>query len=452
MIYTHELSAEIKSRSRLNLNIFNSINGFSYMCLGETVIILFAVKLNAPNYVISLLGAMIYFGFLLLPLGRYVAGRVGAARCQANFWVMRNIAALLVASAAPVSIFISRGAALVMILIGAFSFYGFRAAGIVMGNPLMGDICEEDKRAKFILLNGMLFNLSGLLALITVVLLLRWSESVWMLCAIIVMGASAGVTSSKYIRRIDETDRLKKSATRPILPEVKLLLKKSVVTRQLMAGFAINLSIILTVPISMLALKRGCGVNDVHALLYSIIQFAGSIAAGLGMGKFVSKVGPRRRALVGFSLYLIIALFWVFFRGDKNSWLLCIPFLLAGTAGMITGPAMQHYFLMSIPVENQVASSMMLAICTGAGAGIVGMVLGPLLLALAGGNAVAGGMELYRRYFFLVFFVVLFLGIFVKRLVKVIDTFREEYGEEAVKRVAESSPLPSPRSKNMLHP
>lgn len=452
MICRGELSAGQKARSRHNLNLFSAINGLSYMCLGETVIILFAVKLEAPNYVISLLGSMIYFGFLLLPLGRYVAGRVGAARCQADFWVMRNIAALLVASAAPVSLFVSRNAALGMILLGAFSFYGFRAAGIVMGNPLMGDICEEEKRAKYILKNGMLFNMAGMIALVAVMFVLRRFDGVWALCSIIVVGAFFGVTASGFIRKIDETDRLMRSAQNPIVPEIRELLKKKVLTRQLMAGFAINLSIILVVPLSMLALKRGCGVDDVHALVYSVLQFAGSIAAGLTMGKFVSRIGPRRRALTGFSLYLIIAVFWLFYRDGWGPYWLGIPFLLAGVAGMTTGPAMQHYFLMSIPVENQVAASMMLAIWTGAGAGLAGIVAGPLLLKLAGSFGEVEGMGLYRNYFFCVFFTVLLLGIFVKRLVKVIDTFRDRNGEDAVKRLAAQSPVPSPRSKNLMHP
>lgn len=99
MIFKEALSPERQASSQHNYCMFNVINGLSYMCLGETVLILLAVQLGCPDYFISTLGAMLYFGFLLLPLGKIMTARVGAARAQAYFWVARNGAALMVASA-----------------------------------------------------------------------------------------------------------------------------------------------------------------------------------------------------------------------------------------------------------------------------------------------------------------------------------------------------------------
>ena len=98
MIIDHPLSAEDRKISQKRMLIFNCINGFSYMCLGETLIILLAVKMMMPDTLITILGAMQYIGFVLLPLGVWRAGKVGAAQCQADFWVARNIAALLAAA------------------------------------------------------------------------------------------------------------------------------------------------------------------------------------------------------------------------------------------------------------------------------------------------------------------------------------------------------------------
>ena len=103
MIFKNTVPPERRRSSQRNYNIYNSINGLSYMCLGEAVIILLAVRIGSPDYVIAAIGAMIYIGFLLLPLGKIVAMRIGAAQSQAFFWVMRNSAALLVAVAAGVS-------------------------------------------------------------------------------------------------------------------------------------------------------------------------------------------------------------------------------------------------------------------------------------------------------------------------------------------------------------
>ena len=51
MIYDRPLTDEQRRVSQLNYNLFNIVNGASYMCLGETVIILFAVKLDRKSVV-----------------------------------------------------------------------------------------------------------------------------------------------------------------------------------------------------------------------------------------------------------------------------------------------------------------------------------------------------------------------------------------------------------------
>ena len=121
MIYDRPLTDEQRRVSQLNYNLFNIVNGASYMCLGETVIILFAVKLHAPNVIVAVIGSMLFLGFLLLPLGVVRTAQVGAARSQADFWVWRNLAALLAASGAVAALF-SEHLAWGLLLAGSFLF------------------------------------------------------------------------------------------------------------------------------------------------------------------------------------------------------------------------------------------------------------------------------------------------------------------------------------------
>lgn len=104
-----------------------------------------AVKLKCPDYIVAVLGAMIYFGFILLPLGKTATAKVGGAKSQTAFWVARNVAALIVASSAIWHHFGMGGVAISMIVLGSFLFYGFRAAGVVMSQPLIGDITTEEE-------------------------------------------------------------------------------------------------------------------------------------------------------------------------------------------------------------------------------------------------------------------------------------------------------------------
>lgn len=441
MICPGPLSARQKAVSRHNYNIFNLINGASYMCLGETVIILFAVRLNSPDYIIAMLGAMIYFGFLLLPLGKVVTARVGAARSQANFWVMRNGAALLVALSAPVSLWGSRPLALGLLLVGAFLFYGFRAAGVVMCQPLLGDICEEHIRGRFIAFSTMFFYVSGLVGMAVISLLLKFSQSLWMLSSIIIFGALMGVTASGFIRKIDETRQIQDSARKPVLPQFKQVLCELSIRRQLVAGMVINLALILTVPISMLSLKRGYHVSDTQALLFALVQFGAASVAAYASGLISERIGPRKLAILGYWMFALICIFWIFCPVKLNWILALIPFLLGGAASVMVNNAMVHYFLMSIPAARQVASSMFIAVATGAGAGVLGMVLGGSLLKLAA-QATAendNALLIYRLYFVAALACIVMLSTFVHRLVKVIDVFRQKQGARAVHETAECS-------------
>ena len=180
MIYDKPLTNRQMLLSQKNYTLYCLFNGASYMCLGETILILFAENLNSHNAVISILGSMLYFGFLLLPLGKVMTAHVGAAKSQANFWVFRNIAALSVATCAPISIFISPQLAQGILLLGAFAFYGFRAAGVVMGRPLLGNISKDPEQlSKLIGKSEGLFYTSGLLALLIISAVLYFFDSVW---------------------------------------------------------------------------------------------------------------------------------------------------------------------------------------------------------------------------------------------------------------------------------
>lgn len=437
MIYDRPLTDEQRRVSQLNYNLFNIVNGASYMCLGETVIILFAVKLHAPNVIVAVIGSMLFLGFLLLPLGVVRTAQVGAARSQADFWVCRNVAALLVAVSAlilPLSQYLAWG----LLLLGSFLFYGFRAAGVVMSQPLIGDITNNMDRARLIARSTGLFYVSGLVAMVTISLILGHYDSLWVLVGIIVAGACCGVTASTFVRKIDETSAIRRSAQAPLLPQLKTAFFDLTLRRQICAGFMVNLAIIMMAPIAILTMKRGYGVSDTQAILFSIVQFASSIAATQISGKITEKIGPRKVAIYSYMLIFPICLFWLFAPAAVSSvwmWgLFALPFILIGAMMVSAQNAMVHYFLMAVPKERQVASSMFISVVTGAAAGVTGMFVAGGLLKLAE-RFLGSGLPMYRAYF--VAAGVLFLAGLtqVVRLVPVIDAFLQEHGMEKTRSV-----------------
>ena len=411
MICAEALTAEQRAVSQKNYNWFNIVNGLSYMCLGETVLILLAVQIGCKDYQVAALGAMMYLGFLLLPWGRVRTAKVGAAKSQADFWVARNVAALLVASAAPLNEYVSPKLAVGALLLGAFMFYGFRAAGVVMSQPLIGAITTDVDRGALLAKSGGYFYASCFAALIAISVVLGINEGLWMLVGIIIAGSALGCTASRFLAKIDETEAIRTSARRPIKDELRRAATNKSLRQQLFSGFAINIAIIMLVPVSMLALKKGYGVSDTRAMFFALGQFGASAGMSFITGMISRKIGPRKLMLWGYVVLLSLGLYWqvVPEKAGFCAALLVPVFLLAGGVIVSLNNSNVHYFLQTIPEDERVTSSMFLSVFTGVGAGLSGMLLSGGILKLCAWwrpdpDAL---LDCYRLYFLLAAVVLL---------------------------------------------
>ncbi len=406
MIIAGDMPPELKRISRSNYLWFSTINAFSYMCLGETMIILFAVKLGMSNFVISVIGALIYIGFVMLPLGKFLAGRIGAVRSQMTFWTIRSFVSLGIVCAAPVALYVSPPLATAMVLVGTCIFYGMRAAGVVMGTPLLNDITDGHSQNRYISQQATYFYLATMLALIVISLLLRLSDSIWMLAGVISGGATLGITAAHFLKGVHETTKLGEAARRPVGSDARALFRERPVRRLLAGNLTLNLAMALIAPISMLALKRGWGVSDSNALYYSLAQFAASALFSSFSPPLVRKTGPRRTAFAAFVLLLLAGCMWLAMPPQASPFLLAIPFLLIGMAAALTNNSMVHYFLQTVKKEKLVAGSILSSVLVNTGAGVIGMAISGVIwqiLAAAG----TAGTQTYFWYFLIVLLVLL---------------------------------------------
>ncbi len=403
MILNGPVPPERQRQSQKNYKLFGLINGFSYTCLGETVIILLAVQLGCKNYVISTLGAMLYFGFLLLPLGKTMSARVGAVRCQVYFWILRNIAALLVAAAVPLYLYVDESLAIVCMLSGSFLFYGARAAGIVVIQPLIGEITTRSDRSRFFAHVSAISYASGFLTLAGIMFLLYWSHnSLWSLTGIVVAGSVAGIFSSRFLSRLDETGEIIKFARKPIGDEVTKLWRNDIFRNMLFAGWVINLAVIMLIPISVLALKRGYDVSNTTALAFTMVNLGALVLFSFLISRPIRMIGPRNFMILAYCVLLFSACLWAF-APEQMNWLhVSLIFLLNGAAFISLINAMNVYFLEMIPEKRRVTASILVAVVSGAGAGIVGMLCSGGLLELLSQYSVEAGsnaIRLYHYYF-----------------------------------------------------
>ena len=418
MIYEQELTKEQRTKSQLNYLGSNAINGASYMCIGETIIILLATKLNAPAYIISIIGAMIYFSYMLIPLGLIRTAKVGAAKSLANFWLYRNFSALLLIG----SVFVAPYCAWLswlMIILGAFLFYGFRGAMVVMGFPLMGEITNENERAKFIGNSNAFFYLLGVITLTTCSIILKHNDNIKVIASIIGAGVLIGFIALPFINRIDETSEIKKSAQHSFLESIKIALAEPSMMRQIFAGCAVSTSIIILTPLTLKIIKNCYNVSDSLAVALSIIQFITIIFGSWFGGVLAAKFGPRKIIIFGFLIAFLISIFWWIAPAKLPQnhlgyyGILVLPFILNGFLAALAPNSLGHYFLSIVPKERHVAAILFMNLTVGVAAGVLGMVFSSVFLKLAE-HFFNGELQVFKGYylFTLIYLIIGLIPIF----------------------------------------
>ena len=413
MILGRQLTAQERRRSQHLYCAFNFVNGMSYMCLGESLLVLFAAQLGAPNAVVALLGAMQYIGYAMLPLGVRRTSRRGAAASQADFWIARNVAALITASAGPVWLF-SPPAAWALLLLGALLFYGFRAAGCVLFTPLLGDVSTEEEAPGVIGTTTAFFNVSAVVTLAAITVATHRWHGREALAAIIVIGAMLGMASSFFVRGMRETGAIRDAARAPLWHGMIQSFRNADLRRLVIAWFFLNLVVIMLVPISMLALKRGCGFDDGKALVCACAQFTGGIIASFACGPLCRRFGVRLVLVVSALGCATVPFAWLAFPASAGAtgtalWAGLALFFWLGSLFYIIYNATNSAFLMVCPdKKDQVAGSIAANLLAGAGAGIAGSALGAWLVSRAvdwaptlGAASFAVPLGPFRLYFLL---------------------------------------------------
>ncbi len=442
MIYDHELTEAQRKKSQRAYNWFNIVNGASYMCLGESVIVLFAVQLGMSNTIISLVGAMLYLGYLLLPLGVWRTSHRGAAASQADFWVCRNIAALLVAFSMVFKYWHLPNLACCSLLSGAFMFYGFRAAGCVMGQPLIGDIATEEERPGVLAKSVAYFYGFGALALAIISFLLHINNSDAALVCIILAGVSLGLTASIFIRQIDETSQIRESAKKPFFSGLAFIQETKTVRKVIFAWFIVNLANLLILSMSLLAIKRGYGATDTNAVLFSLVQFVIMVFGSRLGAPLTKRMGPRKLIILSYFLYMPTALFWIFFpmlhlELTFGVWFIfIIPFVFQGMASVLSNNALTHYFLMAVPEEHRVCTSMLVNLITGAAAGLSGMIVAVTMVKISEDIVGADGSQslVFSWYFSFALLVMMLLLPMILRIDTIIHQYRATHSEEDLQK------------------
>lgn len=411
MIYPSLTDAQMKKSQKFYIG-FNLLNGIGYLCVGEMIGLIIAT-LGFPDVIYTINGALFNIGCIWLPLGKIATSKWGAAKTQSNFWILRNLSALIMVSCV---IWVSLGYIYIggaFLLFGAFIFYGCRSAGGVMSTALVGNITDADGRGKLLAFASMAHNIVSAVIHIGLGCLMLYNPSIWILFGVVIFGAVCGILSAVCLRCIDESDAIMKAAKTPLIADAWSCLKDSGFRRMVIAQVCFSLSTALTFALNVLILKRGFNLPNGWIML---INFFGGLlyaAAARPASILGDKIGPRKAMIIGHSVMFFIIFFWQVVPAEFHWWSIALLLLMTSISSMCFGICSGMYFLRCIPVKHQPSAATLQQLINGVLTGFIAMGLTTLLWSLCDrycadyirivetyGIGVAG-MERYRFFFLL---------------------------------------------------
>ncbi len=416
----NRLTPKLQAIGRRQYVWFTRFNTLSFACLGESILILYAIKNGADDFLVGLISSMLYFTLPLMLIGKNLIGKLGAARAYGFSWMFRNISAAFLILVPIISENFSVSAGLMILVFAALGFFGFRSIGFTANTPLIGEITSSGNRGSFISQVWLNFNIFYVITLIAITAILRHSESVQTFQQIIFFGVLTGIFSSFILFTIPESSSPQQSGKQPILRSFQILWKNSRSKKLFFAWTSVQSALILMVPFSLVALKNGYNIPDHSALIFIIIQLSGGILASLINSLILDRVGPRPMIIIYSSSLIFNSILWIFAPDKFFSGYVWIIFLINGICTAGINSALSHYFLIITPDEERVNANMFYSMTSGAIAGIAGIFLGGGLLKLIHMLGFSD-LPIYRRYFAIVFGINLALFLIISRLDRLED-------------------------------
>jgi MFS family permease len=348
--------------------------------------------------------------------GRYLLSKFGAAKEIFMGWLGRNTCALIMVSSA----FFEGVPQILILTIGASGFYIFRSMGCVAIQPLLGEITKEKERGSYIAQAFLVFNAVSLVALGILIYIMRNGKTLELYQIIIFSGAICGYIASSFLLRIYESEVPRESARAPLMKSIKQNLSIPLFRKLLLANSSAFAVLAMTIPISMLAIKRGYGISDDNALIFVLIQYCGGIFFSFLGTQIMGHTGPRPLLLLSLSVLFIVCGMWMLAPDHYYFGYVFWIFLFSGAANMGVPMTLTNYFLNATESKDRVSASLVLAFTSGISAGLAGaLIAGGLVkfLPVWTGETFFS----YRVYFCIIVVFLIVTVLFVARLDKLSD-------------------------------
>lgn len=397
---------------------FTRINALSFGCLAESILILYAIKNGADDFLVGMLTSFFYLTMPFMFFGKRLVSRLGAARTYGFSWAFRNLSASTLILVPIAAKFFSPKIGLVLLILAAFGFFGFRSMGMTATTPLIGEITTRTNRGNFISQTWLHFNLFYLFAMVAMIFILGRYDHMHTFQGIIFFGVVTGVIAASVIYRVPETNTPRLSAQKPIGNSFSYIIHNPRPRKLLYAWAAAVTADILVNPFSMVALKNGYQISDYNALFYALIQIVGGIVAAFINSVILDRVGPRPMLILYSTGFGIICLFWLLAPASLLIFHVVVIFFMVGLFHAGAHTTLSHYFLTIIPEPHRVGTNMFMFITSGVSAGLAGTWVGGGMLKILHSWQLQS-LTTYRLYFLIILAIQILLFLVYRRIERI---------------------------------
>ncbi|MDR0910027.1 MAG: MFS transporter [Spirochaetaceae bacterium] len=192
------------AKARDTYNIFNLMSSASQQFVVGTIVILFAMRLNANSTTIGILNALGYLSFFFMLLGKIIILKFPIIKMYGISWFVR---ALGMAPPIIIPLLVAGGhmdSSMLILLAGVFAFHMFRGIGMIANNPILDTLAQGPDRGIYLTQVQIVTSATGMFCNFAVALVLGRSPPLWLYSVLIVIGVVAGVISGVLVLKLPD--------------------------------------------------------------------------------------------------------------------------------------------------------------------------------------------------------------------------------------------------------
>jgi MFS family permease len=346
------------SKAREVYNYFNVFNAISWNLLVGIIITLFALRLGAPSTYIGLLGASFYVSLFFLPIGKMLTRHFSIIGIFSVTWILRSVG-MIFAVAAPFFEYAGhRKTALLLIMLGVFTFQILRGIGMIGNNPVLSELAAGPDRGSYMTQIQIINSAIGMFGSFLIAMVLGLDPPIFVFSILLSLGVITGIISGYVIKKVPEPSGEKNSQKMNLLGIFKDAFAQDALRHFMIILFLVIMVSGVTRTFVVVYAREVFGHSDGLISLYSVFGGLGYLMAGLSVKFLVDRIGAKPLFLVCVILGVVCMIPVVFFPANAVQnmtgailFLVFLFFMLnfgfLGSEGIA-----QTYFLALIPMDK----------------------------------------------------------------------------------------------------